>query len=71
MIVETAEAESLPRKPYARRALTAAAQRTRTRRQRAGGRRNKHLRDVGPQARDAPGRPALYYCDGTFAGWWL
>lgn len=48
---------------------THAAERTSSRRQRAGSSRNKRLRNVGSFASDLPpGAYALYYCDGSFAG---
>jgi hypothetical protein len=44
------------------------ADRTRSAKWRAGTRRNKRLRNVGPRAGDYPrGWRRFYHCDGTFS----
>jgi hypothetical protein len=45
------------------------ADRTRSADARAGSRRNKQLRSVGPRAKDYPATTIHYYnCDGSYAG---
>lgn len=47
---------------------TRSADRTRSARSRAGSRRNKRLRNVGPRSSDYPkGWRRFYHCDGTFS----